>query len=211
MRVYSAGATGAISKYRITGNIISSADAGIELDTATENLTDVIISGNIITATDEGIDVRDDSTGEVHRMSISDNQFLSCTNGIKLQGTNCADYNLKDNRFSGCTTDISLFAGATDGIATGNTNGLAPVGAMSGPEVFKLGYGEIFFRDPDGSARDFNPSGEFPAGFKIDLINTATVPETITFDSTSLNQAVAQNERLRAGYTGTAWLVLNLY
>lgn len=66
--------------------------------------------------------------------------------------------------------------------------------------------GTIFKIDPQGGNINFDPSGTFTAWTEIIVINAADAAETITFDSTGLNQAIAQNERGIFTYDGSNWL-----
>ena len=52
--------------------------------------------------------------------------------------------------------------------------------------TFAYGDGDVFFVDPNGDNRNFNPTGTFPAGFKCWVVNMADAPEVITFDSAGL-------------------------
>lgn len=83
---------------------------------------------------------------------------------------------------------------------------------MTGHETFAPTDGHIFWRDPGGANRNFNPSGTFIAGHVIVLINTADDAEIITFDSAGLAQQVNQNERAIFCYENTlGWTLVNLY
>jgi len=55
---------------------------------------------------------------------------------------------------------------------------------MTGDETFTYDGGDdkIFYLDPNGADRTFNPSGNFPTGFTVKIYNTGTYQ--ITFDST---------------------------
>ena len=85
------------------------------------------------------------------------------------------------------------------------------VDTMSGDETFSAGDGNLFVKDPGGSARNFNPSGTFQALTSITLINTADAGEDITFDSGGLAQVVAQNQRGVFVYDGSNWLLADLF
>ena len=76
---------------------------------------------------------------------------------------------------------------------------------MAADETFAAIDGNYFERDPNGVARNFNPSGRFRAGTVVYLVNTAAAAFAVTFDSTGLNQAVAQNQRGIFGYNGANW------
>ena len=64
--------------------------------------------------------------------------------------------------------------------------------------------GSLHEVDPNGAV-NYNPSGTFPKGFELIVINTAGAAETITFDSAGLNQAITQNQRGIFAYNGTSW------
>lgn len=77
---------------------------------------------------------------------------------------------------------------------------------MTGNETFNCDDGPIFVVDPGGANRTLNPSGQFPP-MQITVINTADAAETITFDSSGVNQAIAQNERAIFVYDGAGgWI-----
>jgi hypothetical protein len=82
---------------------------------------------------------------------------------------------------------------------------------MSGHETFAPTDGHVFWRDPDGANRNFNPSGTFIRGHVICLFNTADAAENITFDSAGLAQDISQNERGIFVYNGSSWTLLNFY
>lgn len=65
--------------------------------------------------------------------------------------------------------------------------------------------GHIHEVDPNGGV-NYNPSGTFPRGYGLTVINTAGAAETITFDSAGLNQAITQNQRGIFAYNGASWL-----
>ncbi len=71
--------------------------------------------------------------------------------------------------------------------------------------TFTLNDGFIHIIDPGGASRNYNPSGTFPTYFTLILINIADAAETLTFDSSGLNQAVAQNQRGIFSFDGTNW------
>jgi len=80
------------------------------------------------------------------------------------------------------------------------------VSTMTGNETFSSFDGRIFIKDPGGGARNFNPTGDFPPMHEVVVINTADAAEAITFDSGTLAQAIAQNERGIFVYSGAAWI-----
>lgn len=59
--------------------------------------------------------------------------------------------------------------------------------------------------DPGGSARNYDPSGTFEAFTTVLIENTADAAETITFDSTGIAAAIAQDESAKFIYNGSAW------
>jgi hypothetical protein len=163
--------------YHIQGNRIhDSASNGIRLVFTDGTIVACIIEGNIITTNPTGIYATGGSV---------DNIFIGAS-----------------NIFSGNTTDLNgTFEGMTSSITP-----LGVVAAMAGHETFKRLDGNIFIKDPDGSARNFNPTGTFPALHTVMVINTADAAETITFDSATLSAAIAQNERGIFTFNGTIWL-----
>lgn len=109
-----------------------------------------------------------------------------------------------NNRIEG----IANFAGhyVLDGATDTITLDLVHSETLGGHDTFSPGEGTIFIIDPDGAARNYNPTGNFPTGYELTLINTAGGAETITFDSGTLAAAVAQNERGIFIYSGAAWV-----
>ena len=59
------------------------------------------------------------------------------------------------------------------------------------------------FLDPGGANRNFDPSGELPGGFKIEIVNTGG--EIITFDSIGIAQNVGPGQRGVFLFDGTVW------
>jgi hypothetical protein len=59
--------------------------------------------------------------------------------------------------------------------------------------------------DPGGAHRNYNPSGTFPAGYEVTLVNTADAGENLLFDTTGINVTVAQSKSCQFIYTGSAW------
>ena len=84
------------------------------------------------------------------------------------------------------------------------------VDTMTGNETFAWGDGNVFIKDPGGAARNLNPSGYFPEGTEITVINTADAAEDITFDSGTLACPVHQNQRAVFVYDGSAWQIQNV-
>lgn len=77
--------------------------------------------------------------------------------------------------------------------------------SLTGDSAFAPGEGRTFFINPNGASRNYNPFGQFPTGYEVILINTASAAETLTFDSAGVNAAVAQNNRGIFIYDGAAW------
>lgn len=79
-------------------------------------------------------------------------------------------------------------------------------GTMTGNETFTQ-KNCVFVKDPGGANRTLNPASgvTFPQGTMMYVINTADASESITFDSSGLNQAVAQNQRGIFTYDGSDW------
>ena len=70
--------------------------------------------------------------------------------------------------------------------------------------VFSLKFGHVFILTATGGNRNFNPSDTFPPNYQIDVYNTDAA-NTITFDSTGLNCAIAAAKHGIFIYTGAAW------
>lgn len=59
------------------------------------------------------------------------------------------------------------------------------------------------FLDPGGANRNFNPSGSFPGGFKIEIINKGE--EIVTFDSAVSAQNIAPGQLGTFMWDGSIW------
>jgi len=59
------------------------------------------------------------------------------------------------------------------------------------------------FLDPGGANRNFNPSGSFPSGFKIEIVNKGE--EIITFDSAVSAQNIAPGQLGTFIWDGSIW------
>ena len=119
--------------------------------------------------------------------------------------TSC-DYNYyHENNVAGVLSTPYTLTGANDTIEYSQPFGA--IGTMTGNEAFAISDGHTFHKDGDG-ARNFDPTGTFTKGWTVTLINTGG--ETITFDSGTLNQAVATTERAIFQYNGTAWVKVYL-
>jgi hypothetical protein len=59
------------------------------------------------------------------------------------------------------------------------------------------------FIDPGGADRNYDPVAGFPAGFELTLVNTGE--ELLTFDSATLNQAIAPGQAGIFTFDGTIW------
>jgi len=78
---------------------------------------------------------------------------------------------------------------------------------MTGNETFTYSDGNLFIKDPGGASRNFNPSGAFPEGTEITVINKADAAENIVFDSGTLACPVRQDQRGVFVYDGAAWQI----
>lgn len=81
---------------------------------------------------------------------------------------------------------------------------------LGGHGTFATGEGSIYFITPSNNF-NYNPYAmQFPTGETITIVNLAAGANTITFDSTGLNQAVAQNKRGIFTFDGTAWRLISI-
>lgn len=62
-----------------------------------------------------------------------------------------------------------------------------------------------FLVDPGGSNRNYDPSGDFVTWTILTIENTADAAETITFDSSGIAVAIAQDRSATFIYNGSAW------
>jgi len=92
----------------------------------------------------------------------------------------------------------------------GNSLRGGEVSTMAGNETIAYGDGNCFVKDPGGSSRTFNPSGAFPEGAEITVINAADGAENITFDSGTLGAVMGRYECGVFQYDGSAWQILYL-
>ena len=88
-------------------------------------------------------------------------------------------------------------------IAGGYATTLAMTGNLA--PAYSIGMSTILFYDPNGADREVNPSGVYPAGFAITIINTGAF--AITFDAAGLNHAIGAGQMRTFYYdaTGAAW------
>lgn len=116
------------------------------------------------------------------------------------------DVSIQNNILVGCDTDYNIITGLSATLDDWKIESYRPgaVGTMSGNETFGIADGRLFVKDP-GAARNFNPTGYFPPLYQVTVINTANAAETITFDSTGLNEDLDQNERGIFVYDGSNW------
>lgn len=79
---------------------------------------------------------------------------------------------------------------------------------MTGSETFIDPFTilKVFFLDPNGVDRNFNPSGIFPAGFIAIVKNIDKAGNYIIFDSTVSAQVIGPGELGIMLYTGTVWV-----
>jgi len=82
------------------------------------------------------------------------------------------------------------------------------VSTMTGNESFEDTNAliSLFFLDPSGADRNFNPSGAFRTGFVAFIKNTDRAGNYIIFDSTVSAQVIAPGELGIMLYNGTVWL-----
>ncbi len=92
----------------------------------------------------------------------------------------------------------------------GNILRSSVVSSMAGNETFTWGLAEIYIKDANGASRTFNPSGAFPQGAMVHIINT-NASYNISFDSTVLNYTISPTKGGIFVYTGTAWKTLAVY
>ena len=77
---------------------------------------------------------------------------------------------------------------------------------MGGHETFSVTGDEtvkVCFLDGNGSSRNFNPSGVFPAGYHVQLVNVGG--EDIIFDSGTLASTISAGDLGMFFYDGTIW------
>ncbi len=78
---------------------------------------------------------------------------------------------------------------------------------MTGDEIFSVQYSSqrqrICILDAGGVERNFNPSGSFPDGFEMLIINNGN--ENIIFDSAGIAEVVPSNSVLSFFYNGSIW------
>ena len=79
---------------------------------------------------------------------------------------------------------------------------------MTGAETFTdpKTLMSLYFLDPSGGDRNFNPSGTFRTGCVVHVKNTDRAGNYIIFDSTSTAQVIAPGELGIFLYNGTSWL-----
>jgi hypothetical protein len=95
-----------------------------------------------------------------------------------------------------------------ENVERGEDAALDPViygNAMTGDESFVDPGGDHLrcFLDPNGANRNFNPSGTFPSGFLLLIVNTGV--EIITFDSTASAQSIGPGQLGTFLYDGSNW------
>ena len=85
-----------------------------------------------------------------------------------------------------------------------DTLGDVEVISTSSHQTFKFN-GKRIWKITAGSGLNLNPSGNFEEGYTVELY---ALTNTVTFDSSGINQAVAAGRYARFVYTGSAWLKL---
>ena len=103
--------------------------------------------------------------------------------------------------------DQTLFFSGKDGAGTRFTR---PVDTMGDVEVISTSANQTFTHNGKriwiitaGAGVNLNPSGTFYEGYTVEV---RAITNTVTFDSTALNQAVAAGRYARFVYTGSAWV-----
>jgi len=81
---------------------------------------------------------------------------------------------------------------------------------LSSNTTFSPEDGNVFKLTTDGNDYNFNPTGTFAPWTQITVIN-ADNTNTITFDSTGLNQVINPGQRAIFIYDGNNWDIINLY
>tara|TARA_R100000008_G_scaffold18473_1_gene9332 strand:- start:21661 stop:22800 length:1140 start_codon:yes stop_codon:yes gene_type:complete len=130
----------------------------------------------------------------LHASGVQDGDFTASTlGGLWLgQGTSGAQ---------------SLFFSGKD---AGGTRFTRAVDTMGDVEVISTSANQTFTHNGKriwiitaGSGLNLNPSGTFYEGYTVEV---RAITNTVTFDSTALNQAVAAGRYARFAYTGSAWV-----
>ena len=92
----------------------------------------------------------------------------------------------------------------TEDLATVTASQFFSGGESVAADTFKFDGPNIFIKDPTAGALTLNPSGVFPNGHVIELRNDASSgSNTVTFDTTGLNYALAVGKYGRFVYHGT--------
>lgn len=191
------------AKMLISGNDTS---AGTNDGISLEYVDNSLISNNIsmnAAATRSGITLVDCTYNMVANNNCSDDQGTATQKfGIEEQGT--SDYNVFiDNYCENNTQYYYVITGSNSSVQTGQM----VVETLSGARTFEIGEAKTFVLDPGGAARNFDPRNvTWPMINELIVVNTADAAETITFDSSGLNQAIAQNERGIFVFDGSNWL-----
>lgn len=87
----------------------------------------------------------------------------------------------------------------------------ADVSTMSGNETFTADDGSVFVKDPDGNHRNFTPSGTFPAGNIVFLVNSGNPGGpawAVIFDSGGLGESVSISSAGIFLYDGSDWVAV---
>ena len=92
----------------------------------------------------------------------------------------------------------------TEDLATVSASNFFSGGESVAADTFKFDGPNIFIKDPTASSLTLNPSGVFPNGHIVELRNDASSgSNTVTFDTTGLNYALAVGKYGRFVYHGT--------
>jgi len=196
----------------ITGNIIDSPeDNGIE----TLYIKNSIISYNTI----KNANIRQMQLIDTAFTTVAHNIFLDEAGSVSTSGileTDSTDvchgnrYLFNSFLMTGLAGSAKINTTSSDFSYMADINGKSFT-ATGTTTAFYLTDGTTLFFDPAGTTgRNFDPTGDFPVGYTVVVVNTADAAETLDFNSTGINQAVAQNERATFAFNGTAWVLVNL-
>jgi len=92
----------------------------------------------------------------------------------------------------------------TEDLASVTASGFFSGGESVAADTFTFDGANIFIKDPTAGSLTLNPSGVFPNGHVVELRNDASGgSNTVTFDTTGLNYALAIGKYARFVYHGT--------
>lgn len=186
------------------------------------DILDNNVDGNALTTTN-GIIVTSTHSGITCRVRVKNNRIRGHGSGIRISASAATTLQMEvdENELESNTTGIFADGAGTRQIRLGRANRFrnnssdmtgtflyeilaSNISTMAGGENFLFRDGPVFIKDTGGANRIFNPSGTFPFGYQVTLVNTGA--NTINFDSGGLNQAVTTGQRGIFTYNGTAWM-----